>query len=198
MIRAVFFDFYSVWMPEPFGQYLETARQYGGPVVAGELESLVGRYYQGEVTPADLADNFEMRLNRTDISAQQFTLQESDISPEVAAFMRELHGHFVKLGVLANLGTQEYKLLTDFNAHNQVFEVIASPLAFGLKLPLLSKEVFAKALQAIGEPPRSCLVVTGNQDYQRFAESLGMSSLPFEGMPKLRQDLEQALAAEAA
>src|SRR5690606_18850604 len=100
-----------------------------------------------------------------DISAQQFTLQESDISPEVAAFMRELHGHFVKLGVLANLGAQEYKLLTDFNTHNQVFEVIASPLAFGLKLPLLSKEVFAKALQAIGEPPRSCLVVTGNQDY---------------------------------
>ena len=110
--------------------------------------------------------------------------------------MRNLHGHFVKLGVLANLGQQEFKLLTDLNAHTQLFEVITGPLPLQMQAPLLSQDVFAAALQAIGEPPRSCLVVTGNPAYLSFAESLGITALPFEGFPKLQQTLEQLLTSE--
>ena len=196
MIRAIFFDFYGVWLPDPFSEYLESARQYGGPTVASELEAAVGQYFQGQVTPEYVADCFRMKLNRTDIQPQQFVLRESDISPAVTNFMRELHGHFVKLGVLANLGAQELRLLTDFNNHNQLFEVITGPLALGMNTPLLNQDVFARALQAIGEPPRSCLVVTGNETYLRFAQGLGLGALQFQGMPHLKQTLEDELARE--
>lgn len=196
VIRAIFFDFYSVWLPNPFSQYLDTARQLHGPVVASEVEAVVGQYFQGEVDASYVAEFLRVKLNKPEVTEQQFLLQESAISPAVTDFMRNLHGHFVKLGVLANLGTQEYKLLSDFNAHNQLFEIIGGPLPFGMKVPLLSQEVFAKALQLIGEPPRSCLVITGDLTYQRFAEGLGIATLPFEGLPKLQQTLEQELANE--
>jgi FMN phosphatase YigB (HAD superfamily) len=195
IIRAIFFDFYSVWLPNPFSQYLELARQ-GDPIVASDLEAAVGRYFQGEVDAQYIADYIRVKLNRPEVSGKQFLLSESDISPAVTDFMRNLHGHFVKLGVLANLGTQEYKLLNDFNQHNQLFEVIAGPLPFGMKTPLLSQPVFAQALQQIGEPPRSCLVVSGDLTYRRFAEGLGISTLDFEGLPKLQQTLEQELTNE--
>ena len=195
MIRAIFFDFYSVWVPDIFSEYLSLAEQRG-PVIAAELYSVVDKYFQGEVTPTVVADSFRFKLARPDIDVGQFTLKETDISPAVTNFMRNLHSHFVKLGVLANLGTQEYEILTSFNNHNQLFEVITGPLPLGIKAPLLSQEVFAKALQAIGEPPHSCLVVTGNAAYKAFAESLGIGTLLFAGLPNLQQTLEQLLTSE--
>jgi hypothetical protein len=193
MIRAIFFDFYSVWVPDVFEACLAEAQQQR-PDEVPKLQDIVGQYFQGRLSPDDVATGFRLALNRPDIVAAQFELAESDISPVVAEFMRELHGHFVKLGVLANLGTQEYQLLTSFNQHNPLFEVITGPLPMGLNVPLLSQEVFSQALQAIGEPPHSCLVVSGHDDYRQFAESLGIASLPFEGLPSLRQTLEQMVS----
>ncbi|HVV66748.1 MAG TPA: hypothetical protein VHB72_01600 [Candidatus Saccharimonadales bacterium] len=195
MIRAVFFDFYSVWTPDVFSEHLEEARRLG-PAYSDELESIVAEYFSGKITAADVAEAFRVKLNRPDIDTNEFTINESDISPAVGDFMRSLHGHFLKLGVLANLGAQEYNLLVNFNNHNPLFEVITGPLQMGLSVPLLTQEVFAKALQAIGEPPRSCLVVSGHPEYLSFAEELGIAALPFEGMPKLRQTLDQILKSE--
>lgn len=196
MIRAVLFDFYGVWVPDRFAEYLAQAEELG-PVVANDLQGVVGRYFQGRATPDEVAQAFRVKLNQPDIDTEEFRLLESDISPAVGDFMRELHAHFVKLGVLANLGTQEYQLLTGFNQHSQLFEAIVSPYSLGMNVPLLSQEVFAAALQAIGEPPQSCLVVTGNDSYKKFAAGLGMVTMDFQGLPALRQTLEQELAKEA-
>jgi FMN phosphatase YigB (HAD superfamily) len=197
MIRAIFFDFYGVWTPDTFSEYLMAAQQMG-PKAAGELEFIVNQYFHGQVDVNYVADAFRFKLSRPEIDSAQFTLREADIFPTIVDFMRNLHGHFVKLGILANLGVQEYELLSSFNNHNQVFEVIAGPLSLQLPEPLLSNEVFAAALQAIGEPPRSCLVVTANPDYLSFAQSLGIATLAYKGFPKLRQALDQLLASETA
>jgi FMN phosphatase YigB (HAD superfamily) len=197
MIRAIFFDFYGVWTPDTFSEYLGLAQQMG-PKVAGELEYIVNQYFHGQVNAKYVADAFRFKLSRPDIDSSQFTLSEEAVFPAIVEFMRNLHGHFVKLGILANLGVQEYQLLTSFNTHNQLFEVIAGPLPLQMQEPLLSNEVFARALQAIGEPPRSCLVVSANLAYLGFAQSLGIATLAYEGFPKLRETLDQLLSSEAA
>ncbi|HEY5442493.1 MAG TPA: hypothetical protein VIJ68_03065 [Candidatus Saccharimonadales bacterium] len=196
MIRAIFFDFYGVWTPDVISQYLALAQQQGPQAVA-ELEHIVDQYFHGLVNVEYLADAFRFKLSRPDIDASQLTLREEAVFPVIVDFMRDLHGHFVKLGILANLGTQEYQLLNNFNTHNQVFEVIAGPLPLQLPDPLLSNEVFARTLQAIGEPPRSCLVITASTAYQTFAQSLGIATLAYEGFPKLRQTLSEILTSEA-
>lgn len=193
MIRAILFDFYSVWAPDTLGEQLEAAKQ-AGPAAHEELRALIERYYRGQASVEDVAEGFRVKLSRPDIDASLFSLQSKGISPALGDFMRNLHAHFLKLGVLANLGPQEYQLLTNFNTQNELLEAIVSPYSLQLDQHLLSKEVFARALQAIGEPPQSCLVVTGHQDYQQFAESLGIATVPFEGFPKLQQTLEQILA----
>jgi hypothetical protein len=197
MIRAIYFDFYSVWVPDIFSDYLIAAQQ-AGPAVGGALQEVVNKYFNGEVDAAFVADSFRFKLSRPDIDEKQFILRETDISPEVTNFMRNLHGHFVKLGVLANLGKQEYQLLSEYNKHNQLFEVITGPYAMQLKLPLMSQEVIARALQAIGEPPASTLIVSGNSSYLAFAQTLGISTLQFSGLPNLEITLNQALSNEVA
>lgn len=195
MIRAIFFDFYGVWLPDVFSEYLKEAEQQG-PQVSDELVSLVSQYYHGKVSLGTLANSFRDRLNRPDITADALLLDQRNISPAIVSFMREMHEHFLKLGVLANLGVQEYKLLVDFNNTHQVLEVIAGPTPFHSDAPLLSQDIFSQALHAIGEPPTSCLAVSGNESYRHFAESLGMKVLPFEGAPKLRDSILQIIASD--
>jgi FMN phosphatase YigB (HAD superfamily) len=193
MIRAIFFDFYSVWTPDKFQDYLSYAQPLGAQECA-TLADLVGKYYLGEVKLDYLADVFRYKLNRADIDAVSLTLRQSDISPTVANFMRGLHGHFLKLGVLANLGVMELGLLTEFNSSQSLFEAILSPLSLGLKTPLLSQQVFSKALEAISETPPSCLVVSGHDDYLAYASKYGMQTIKFVGLQQLTQSLGILLA----
>jgi hypothetical protein len=190
MIRAIFFDFYSVWAPDKFEAYLAEA-QAQNPHVALELQDVVNKYNLGLVDLAYVADSFRFKLSRPDIDTSIFKLEATDIPNTITDFMRGLHAHFVKLGVLGNLGKQEFKLLNNYNAQQQLFEVITGPIQ--LKTPLLSQETFVQALQAIGEPPKSCLLVSGHEDYLHFAGSLGLTALKFEGFPNLQQQLDQLL-----
>jgi hypothetical protein len=107
--------------------------------------------------------------------------------------MRGLHSHFLKLGVLANLGTMELQLLQQFNAAQPLFEAIVCPLSLGLKVPLLSQQVFNKALQVIGETPASCLVISGHDDYLAFATKFGMQTIKFTGYSQLMREFEALL-----
>jgi FMN phosphatase YigB (HAD superfamily) len=190
MIRAVFFDFYSVWTPDKISYYLAIGQQ-NGPETYKQLCDVVEAYYHGKIDINFLADSFRVKLGHEDISSKIFLLQEKDISPQVINFMRGLHGHFLKLGILANLGIQEYKLLSDFNEHNQIFETIASPLSLQLNLPLMSREVFGKSLQAIGEPLDNSVLVSGNLALLEFASNLGMGVIQFEGFDKLQKTIDQ-------
>jgi FMN phosphatase YigB (HAD superfamily) len=195
MIRAILFDFYGVWTPDRFSQHLAMAQQHN-PAVALEIQQAIEKYYEGLVDIAWLAEyissSFRFKLNNTTVDPRIFTLRPTDVSPALVKFMRDLHGHFLKLGVVANIGKQEYELLNTFNGTYQLLEIIIGSLTIGGSV--LSNEAFTKALQDIGEPPDSCLVVTGNDAYQQFAESHGLQVLRFAGFPRLRETLFQLIA----
>src|SRR5579884_2643077 len=118
MIRAIFFDFYTVWTPDKLSYYLAAA-QLSGPQVYKEVSDIIESYYLGKVNIEQLADTLRVRLGHQDIPDKVFRLSEQDIAPQIIDFMRELHAHFLKLGVLANLGNQELQILNDFNKHNE-------------------------------------------------------------------------------
>ena len=193
MVRAVIFDFYGVWVPDVLGGYVESEQD---PSLKQLLANEVAAYYQGRNDLEHIAGTLKFKCNRFDVDVNKMTLRETDIGAELVTFLRNLHGHFLKLGVVANLGVMENELLKNFNAHQQLFEVIASPLSLNLFLPLLSEEFFAAALQTLGEPPKSCLAISGNAEYRQFAESIGMQSLPFEGLPKLEQAINNILLSD--
>ncbi|HET9098619.1 MAG TPA: hypothetical protein VFN51_03295 [Candidatus Saccharimonadales bacterium] len=192
MIRAVFFDFYSVWAPDRFSYYLANA-QLIGPEAYKDMYEQIEHYYSGVLSVEQIAQVVSTKLGHPELNVKQFILSESSISPEIVSFIRELHAHFLKIGILANLGTQEYNLLKQFNEHNQMFEAIACPMTINPHLPLLHKEVFAKAIDGVSEAVGDCLYISGNPYYLQFADALGMPTIFFEGLPKLRSSLAHLL-----
>jgi hypothetical protein len=193
MIRAIFFDFYSVWTPDKFAYFLANA-ELNGPETHKSLYDSLEQYYHGALSVDQIAEIIRVRLGHQDITSEVLTLNEGSISPTIVNFIRGLHGHFVKIGILANLGNQEYELLRSFNEHNQLFETIASPLSLQLNEPLFSQAVILKAVDGISEPIDSCLLVSGNPYYLDFAKAGGMQTLQFEGLTKLQQDLDALLS----
>ncbi len=190
MIRAILFDFYGVWTPDVFNDYIAKADQQD-PDLAVQLREVVNRYYVGFVDIEHVADRFKFLLEQPDLPLAIFKINQADISPNVIDFMRYLHGHFLKIGILANVGKQEQNLLSSFNEMHQLFESVTTSLDIGGSV--LSQEGFVQALQAIGEPPASCLVVTRNIEYQKFAEGYGISVLHFQDFPLLRKSLENLI-----
>lgn len=193
MIRAIYFDFYSVWAPDKLSYYLAYA-ELMGPDVHKQLYDAVQKYYQGDLSIDDLAGTFRYKLGSIDIDKNVFTIKPNSISPDLTTFLQSLHGHFVKVGVLANLGPQEYEVLKQFNDKNAIIETIASPYSLSIKQPLLTKEVFNKAFEAIGETADTCLFVSGNPYNLAFASALGAQTLLFEGLPSLEATLNSMLS----
>ncbi|HET8991983.1 MAG TPA: hypothetical protein VFN31_03050 [Candidatus Saccharimonadales bacterium] len=189
MIRAVFFDFYSVWTPDKIAYYVARA-ELQGPALYKELYDASEQYYQGNMSLDDFTGTLRYKLGATDIEQNTFKVGSSSISPEITKFMQGLHGHFVKVGILGNLGPLEYEVLKDFNDKNMIIEVIASPYSLGLKMPLLSKEIFDKTLEAIGETADSCLYVSGNPYNLSFARVLGLATKQFVGLEELITELD--------
>lgn len=191
MIRAIYFDFYSVWAPEKFSKYLALAQQKG-PDISHDIEEAIKRYNFGIADPEFMTNTLKFKLDLPDLEPSEFEINEADISQVLIDFIRGLHAHFLKIGVFANLGKQEYDLLQSLNTKYQLFEVVTGPIKLGA--PLLTQEAFAGALHAIGEPPETCLLITGDQQFGSMAAGFGLQTLQFQGFSHMQQTLSQLLA----
>ncbi len=195
MIRAVFFDFYSVWTPDKLAYYLAYAELIN-PVVYKEIYDCIQKYYLGQMKLDDLTGTIRYKLEARDVAPETFKLSPNAISAEIVKFMQDLHGHFVKIGILGNLGPQEYDVLKNFNDKNKIIDIIASPYSLKIQQTLLEREVFNKALQSIGETAESCLYVSGNPYHLAFAKAMGLQVLHFEGLGVLESNLNKMIAEE--
>jgi FMN phosphatase YigB (HAD superfamily) len=194
MVKAIFFDFYSVWAPDKIQAILDEAKAVGAPETMA-MTGLVDRYYHGELNLARLAYSLKFKLGSSNSEEASLALHGSDISPDLVNFMRALHGHFVKLGILGNLGFMELSLLYQLNSSAQpLFEAIVSPLSLSSPQSLLSQEVFNQASQTIGEVPGACVAVSGHDNYLAFASSFGMQTIKFTDLAQLEISLANLLA----
>jgi FMN phosphatase YigB (HAD superfamily) len=192
MVKAILFDFYGVWARDKIQAVLDESEALGAPETATMAE-LVKRYYHGELNFAELIYFLSIELRITNLDEATLSVSESDIPPALISLARNLHSHFVKIGILANLGLTELTLLERFNSRQSLFEAVLSPLSLSVKHPLLSNEVFTKAVRSIDEVPGSCLVVSGHDDYLSFASNFGMHAIRFTGIAQLAETLEDLL-----
>jgi hypothetical protein len=188
MIKAIFFDFHTVWKPDRLAYYLAMAEQYG-PEVYETLYEIVERYYHGAVQLDYVCDAIRIRLGQPNITADEFRTTEADIAPAIIKLVQNLRGQFIKVGILANLGADEFDLLAKYTLANNVFDTVVCPISLATPEPLLSKGVFESALKAIAEVPEQTMIISGNPYMIQFAASFNIYTMHFEGLNKLETSL---------
>lgn len=192
MYRAVIFDFYSVWGPDRLATYLQRLKELDDKSAA-TVEHQIAQYYNGLSDMQELADSirFKFKVLGQEVNADDLLFNEQSISPQIIQFIQSLHGHFLKVGVVANLGKQERTALEATQQQYDLFDTITSADEPGTTL--LSQETFGRALYELGEPPEACLAVSGHEDYLQFATSIGIGTMRFEGFPKLMASIDQII-----
>ncbi len=173
MIRAVIFDFYGVVVPDIFSDFIRKVSE-NSDVDDNKLKEQVNKYYLG-------LENFDYITNALEyISATQdfpkdyFRLLPEDISPNFIKLVKKLHLHFLKVAIVGNMGSQAYEMLTNFDKDAHEFDLIASPSLYGEDL--LSEQFFISALNELGAPLDSCLLISNNQAYLNFATKIKMQT----------------------
>jgi FMN phosphatase YigB (HAD superfamily) len=192
MYRAVLFDFYSVWGPDRLSEYHRQLQDLD-PEAAETVSKQIQQYYAGLSDMQELVDSlrFKFKVLGKAVEPNDLLLTEENISPQIIQFIQYLHGHFLKVGVLANLGKQERKVLETIHQKYDLFDTITS--VDSPDTALLSQQTFSRALYDIGEPPEGCVVVSGHEDYLQFAASIGLGTIRFEGFPALMANIEQVI-----
>jgi FMN phosphatase YigB (HAD superfamily) len=195
MFRAIIFDFYGVWAPDNFALYIDRAAKIT-PESAAAVNESIQKYFQGLIEIQEVIDGIRYKFHMVgvDINAEDLRLDARNMTPEIIKFLQYLHGHFIKVGILAKLGNQERSLLEQLQKQYDLFDSLTSPDSVGEDL--LSQAVFGRALQDIGEPPADCLVVSTSPDYIKFATSIGLQTHTFEGFPKLVETIRAQLEAQ--
>jgi FMN phosphatase YigB (HAD superfamily) len=188
MIKAIFFDFHTVWKPDRLAYYLAMAEQYG-PEVYESLYEIVEKYYHGAVQLEYVCDAIRIRLGQADVTVDQFKTTEADIAPSIVKLIQNLRAQYIKVGILANLGADEFDLLAKYTLANNVFDTVVCPISLSTPETLLSKEVFEGALRAIGEPPEQTMIISGNPYMVQFAASFNIYTMHFEGLNKLENNI---------
>ncbi len=192
MIRAVLFDFYGVWTPDIFGK-LATLAAEKDPSLLPELKEVEKKYFLGLSGIEATINSCRRVLKQLAPPVELFNLDTQAITTQLVEATHFLHSHFLKVSMMADVGWREYELLKDLNKKHQLFEAITVSLDMGESI--LNKGAFVQALQAIGEPPASCLVITNNETYQQVAESYGLRVLGFDDVPTFAQEVAQLIEA---
>ena len=190
MIRAVIFDFFSVIMPDIYEPLIANAAQVS-PELADSIKKEINQYLFGIYNLKELIRSLEIIFRTKEIPTASLKIDMSELPTEIIDIARQLHMHFLKVSIIGNIGNQEIELLTDFDKEKHEFELIAGPGNFGE--PLLSNSFFESALNAIGEPPQNCLLISGHYDYIEFAKSIGLKTMHFTNYDIFNNEIWQYL-----
>lgn len=190
MIRAVIFDFYSVIVPDVFEAFEKKVLEEDEDA-SSKIKKQVDNYYMGLSTFEYLIGALEYISGNEEELTKYFRLTDSDIPPIFIEIVKALHLHFMKVGILGNMGEQEIDLLTKFNEQYQEFDLISGPATYGE--PLLSEAFFKAALRDLGEPPQTCLLISGHQEYLNFAKQINMQTYGFVSFDDISRHLKEVV-----
>ncbi len=186
MIKAVIFDFYSVFRPDLFEDFIQQAKNFSFDE-SGRVIDELNNYYLGISDINDLTDAIHIIFKSKEIKTTQLIMDKLTIPESFINLTHKLHTHFIKIGIAGNIGKQEIKFLNRFNEQNHQFDLIAGPLNYGELL--LSQKFFEEYLYEIGEPPENCLLISGHRDYINFCKDLGMKTYIYDNFNELQLDI---------
>ena len=171
MLRAVIFDFFSVFREDIYQEFLDSAAGISDDVKS-QVETALNNYYQGITSMKSLRSDLEIIYRTHDIPTEELLIEKLNIPDEFVNITKKLHMHFLKVILAGNFGEQEKKLLETFNNETKQFDSIITPANYGELLT--SNKFFEGMLNEIGEPPQNCILISGHEDYINFASSIGM------------------------
>ena len=190
MIRAVIFDYYSVFRPDYYESFVEKAKDLSVEE-SKMIQTEINNYYLGLSDIFKLIDAIQITFKTRSIPITQLIIDHLSIPESFIKLTKKLHEHFYKVCIAGNLGSQEIQYLNRFNEQTKQFDIIAGPLNYGESL--LSEAFFESFLNELGEPPHNCLLISGHSEFIKFCKNIEMETYNYDNFNKLNKDILKIL-----
>lgn len=185
MIKAVIFDFYGVFYPDPYNAWLG----------ANHLKR-EGEYYQasrdqdtGKITKEQFLDRLS-KLSGREITRTEFN-GSSEIDGEVVEIARALKSKY-KIALLSNTSSESLNSKLEKYEIIDIFDEIVASSDTGMAKP--DRGIFEYTLEKLGIEPNEAIFIDDNKDFANAASVIGINGIQFTSAAKLLEDLDLIIA----
>lgn len=181
MITTLLFDFYGVFQPDPYAQWLTDNKLQR----AGTYEEIACRLDKGTLTQQQFLTELSVASGTTVVFDDFY--KEDNFNHELISYVQQLKVRY-QIGLLSNASPS---LRTKLTRHqlDDLFDTIAISGEIGFAKP--HEQAYFTALAQLNATPAQTLFIDDNSSQTAAAAALGLSTVTFTDTAALRIDLQQ-------
>ena len=183
MIKTIIFDFYGVFQPDPYVDWLTKNNLQR----TGVFDMLAKQLDHGEIDRDVFLDKLGEAVDRPVSYEEIFGKVPPKLSKEVIAIAQELRANY-SVGLLSNASRHLRQWLTDEGIITLFDEIVISS-EVGVAKP--QAEIYAIMLDTLHTTPEQTLYIDDNVTFIETGKNLGIQSILFTTSADLRDTLRR-------
>lgn len=188
MIRALVFDCFGVFYPDPVFAYMSHPKILEAK--AKTLHRLDEQAARGKLTKKKFIKKASILLNKSPQEIEQQFFQRHSINQALIKFVLKARNKY-KTALLSNIGGDMMDGFFTPEEREQLFDTVI--LSGNEKFAKPDKEIFRLACERLGVSLHEAIMIDDIQDYCDVAKNLGMQSLCFKDFEQFQKEIRLLL-----
>lgn len=187
MIRAIIFDCFGVLTTDLWKEFVATLPH----AQVDAARDLNYRYDSGRLTRAEFKSEIEKLTGSKPREVEKLVSGEAYKNTELLELIGELSKHY-KIGLLSNIASNWVLDVFLTAAEQELFDDFIFSHEVGMAKP--DSRIFELAAKRLGVAPSECAFIDDSERHCAAAASLGMKTVVYENLPRMRGELDKILA----
>lgn len=189
MIKAIIFDCFGVVFQDNFGAVYE---HFGGDLEIDKdfISDLMHRGSKGEINDTSQSIVEHLGVSLEDWNEVRNKMDNLGLDYELLHYVKELRKDY-RIGMLSNVGPHGLRKYMDLNVLEDYFEIVVESSKIGFAKP--EARAYETAADMLGVRLDECIFIDDREEYIEGAMHVGMKSILYVNLEKLKKDLERVL-----
>lgn len=184
MIKVILFDFYGLFLPDAYEQWLKN----NGLKREGFYADIIALQNNGSISEREFLEKLSINLGRN-VARSDIHSSNATLDYDLVDFVRTLKRSY-KIGLLSNASRKLRPKLSALGVES-LFDMIIISSEIGHAKP--SKEAFDAALRILETPSSEVLFIDDNPANVESAKAVGIKSIRYTTFEETKQLVQAAL-----
>jgi FMN phosphatase YigB (HAD superfamily) len=188
MIRAIIFDCFGVFYPDPVFAYMRDP--HSPPETARALHELDWQAARGNLTKVGFVEQAAALLHLSPTIIEQRFFQGRDRNQALLGYVQNLRPQY-KIALLSNIGGDMMEGFFTSAEREQLFDTTVLSGDVGIAKP--DQEIFALTCRRLGVTLLEAVMIDDVESNCEATRSFGMQAIGYKDFEQLKAELEQSL-----
>jgi len=186
MIKALIFDCFGVFYPDPVFSYMREPQNI--PEKAQSLHALDEQASRGKLTKAGFIRQAAVLLNRSPQEIEIQFFQRHNTNQELTDFIKNVRSKY-KTALLSNIGGDMMDGFFTPEEFEQLFDIVI--FSGNEKFAKPDEEFFALACKRLGFTPQEAVMIDDVEGNCEAAKKIGMQAVCYKDFEQFYREIEE-------